>query len=189
MPDGDNGDDHSNQPRRAVRYLTLATFLLFAAIGSKHLSAQGGTLCATGEKVWFEADYVGSQRRIAVCGRPSGNDSIGTIRVLQKSGTGNDTGTANIRVMAKASGDRRASVFTIRRYTRFRTTYLKFSFADENEETVIYDSFADGQMATSMSQASLPNKSTPRETQLKQRSESLLLMGLERVVRILPFDE
>lgn len=189
MPDADNGDDHPTQPRRTVRCLALAAFVLFAPTGLNSLSAQEDTLCAADEKVWFEADYVGSQGRVAVCSRPRDNDSIGTIRVVQKSGSGEDAGTADIRVLAKAGGDRRASVFTIRRYTRFRTTYLKFSFTGQNEKTVIYDSFADGQTATSMKQASLPMKSAPREIQLKQRSGSLSLMGLESVVRNLPFDE
>ncbi len=189
MPDADNRDDQSTESRRGVRCLAIVAFILFATSSLMSLSAQDGTLCAPKEKVWFEADFVGSQGRIAVCSRPRDNDIIGTIRVLRKSGAGQDTGNADVRVMAEASGDRRASVFTIRRYTRFRTTYLKFSFTDRHRETVIYDSFDDGQTATSMKQVSLPQKSSPQEIQLEQRSGSLSLMGLESVVRKLPFDE
>lgn len=189
MRDADNRDNQSTWPRRAVQGLFAAALMVFIPSGLSSLSAQEQSLCAVNEKGWFEADYVGSQGMIAVCSRPEGNDAIGTIRVLQKTGTGKNVGTADIRVLAKASGDQRASVFTIRRYTRYRTTYLKFSFAGRHMETVIYDSFDDGQTATNMKRASLTTKSMPQEIQLKPRSESLSLMGLESVVRILPFDE
>lgn len=189
MRDADKRDDQSTWPRRAAQHLLVAGLVVFVPTGWSNLSAQEQSLCAAKEKGWFEADYVGSQGRIAVCGHPEGNDAIGTIRVLQRGGTGSDVGTADFRVLAKASGDQRASVFTIRRYTRYRTTYLKFSFAGRHMETVIYDSFDDGQTATSMKQTSLATQSTSEEIQLKPRSGSLSLMGLESVVRILPFDE
>lgn len=189
MREADNGGDQSTWSRREVQRLLIAALMLFVPIGWGGLSAQERSLCAANETVWFEAGYVGSQGMIAVCGNLEGDDATGTIRVLQKAGTGNDDRTADIRVLAEASGDQRASVFTIRRYTRYRTTYLKFSFADRHMETVIYDSFDDGQTSTSMKQTSLTTKSKSRETQLKPRSGSLSLMGLESVVRILPFDE
>lgn len=189
MREADNGGDRSIWSRRPVQRLLVAAVMLFVPISWGGFSAQERSLCAANETVWFEADYVGSQGMIAVCSRPKGNDAIGTIRVLQKAGMGNNVRTADIRVLAEASGDQRASVFTIRRYTRYRTTYLKFSFADRHMETVIYDSFDDGQTATSMKQDPLAANTATQEIQLKSRSASLSLMGLESVVRVLPFDE
>lgn len=189
MRAANKGDDRSTSPRRTIRRLLVAALVVIVPIGSSSLSAQEQSFCAGNEKSWFEADTIGSKGWIAVCSRPESNDAIGTIRVLQKAGTGSDSRSIGVRTLAKASGDQRASMFTIRRYTRYRTTYLKFSFADGNLETVIYDSFDNGQTATSMKQASMTAKTKSQEIQLRPRSASLSLMGLESVVRILPFDE
>ena len=163
---------------------TFALGALFATATS--VQPASPSLCATGETIHFEAGLAGSEGSIAVCSTPNDGDKIGTIRVLRSEGT---AGKADPAVLASASGDRRAAVFTIRRYTRPRTTYLKFSFMTDRDEVVLYDADDNGQRSVHMKETPRTGPAAPRETDLIPRSEPLSLMLLESVVKSLPFDE
>lgn len=170
--------------QRLFPFLILSLGTLCAAAFGAY--AAPPSLCTSGEKVHFEAGIAGSNDTIAVCSTPKDGDTIGTIRVLRSNAT---SGTAHAAVLARASGDKRATVFTIRRYTRPRTTYLKFSFMTEQGVVVLYDADDNGQRSAHMKETPRTGSAAPKETDLVPRSEPLSLMLLEPVVRTLPFDE
>lgn len=177
-------------PVAATLSLCCLTVLISLPVAETRAATPGKTsLCSANEKTWFEATFVGNAGAIAVCSLPDAGDPIGRIRVLQLTTSAAGSDKPLPVVIAEARGKARSSVFTIRRYTRPRTTYLKFELKNNRLKTVIYDSFEQGQTDTRMKEVPVDAKTEPRETVLRPQTEPLSLMGLEGVVQTLPFDE
>lgn len=169
----------------AITGLTIVLSLT-AADAQSATSAQN-TLCAPNEKTWFEASHMDGAGAIAVCSTPDGADEVGAIRVVRLSVDAD--GSHQPVVVAQAHGAARAQIFTIRRYTRPQTTYLKFEFKNDQVASVIYDTYADGETSTNLKETLTSGATAPQEFELKPHTEALSLMGLESVVKTLPFDE
>lgn len=186
----------SLQTRRARRRFSIAMTPALAALTALLSIATSGaqadttkTLCGPNEKIWFEAAYADDTGKIAVCSTPGGGDNIGTIRVLRLHRVSAGSNQPQPVVIARAKGAERAGVFTIKRYTRPQTTYLKFEFKNNLMTGVIYDAYDNGETSTSLKEIPAGANTTPREIELKPKTEALSLMALEGVVQTLPFDE
>ena len=93
-------------------------------------------------------------------------------------------------MLAEAGGDDRAKTFTLRRYTRPQTTYLKFEFTSKDGRRVaIYDDFADGETGTRVKLSTATDTSDPTPAAHVPPSEPLAIMALEPVVSAQPYDE
>ena len=150
-------------------------------------SAADASLCPAGDKVWYEADAKDAGLRIAVCSRPASGDEVGKISAY----SGKKTASGFERtVLAEAGGKDRARTFTLRRYTRPQTTYLKFEFTSKDGRRVaIYDDFADGETGTRVKLSMASDTSDPMAASHVPPSEPLAIMALEPVVSAQPYDE
>ena len=166
-----------------VALLAATTAILAAGTAS----AADASLCPAGDKVWYEADAEGAGLRIAVCSRPAAGDEVGKISVY----SGKKTASGFERtVLAEAGGKDRAKTFTLRRYTRPQTTYLKFEFtAADGRYVAIYDDFAGGETDTRVKLSKASDTSDPMTAAHVPPSEPLSLMALEAIVSAQPYDE
>ena len=151
--------------------------------------AQNTSLCGPQERVWFEASGPGGYSAFAVCSKPGGGDPIGTISARQVLLVSSGMHKPKTVVVAEASGEDRAEVFEIRRYTRPQTTYLKFSFRNDRVAVTIYDDYDNGETSTRLVETPLDGNAEPVEIVLRPSTEPLSLMGLEGAVASLPYDE
>lgn len=178
--------DRTEIRRAFVRATLIAPVFAIFALPAL---AQDASLCGPHEKAWFEALGPGGRSAFAVCSEPDDADPIGTIRAKQASLISSGMNEPRTIVVAEASGEERAAVFEIRRYTRPQTTYLKFSFRNDRIAVTIYDDYDNGETASRLVETPLDGDAEPAELVLRPETEPLSLMGLEAVVASLPYDE
>lgn len=147
--------------------------------------AAAESLCAAGESVWFDARAKGGETRISVCGAPKVNDQVAWLQFRE-----GVPGTVKFAWPEERAGSMRK--FTLRRYTRPRTTYLKFHFQiDGIDHAILEGHEADFDPPTSVSYRVMrvADETVLSETDLEPTTEELSLMGLEYHVRSAEFDE
>ena len=165
----------------------LTTLLAAAAVPFASAAAAQDSLCPPGDKVWYEAEMVDADMRIAVCSRPAAGEDVGRIAAY----SGNKiTGGSQRTLLAEAAGKDRAKSFVLRRYTRPHTTYLKFEFkAKDGRSVAIYDDFVAGEGDTRVAISANAGPSEPAAAVHVAPSEPLSIMTLEPVVSVQPYDE
>lgn len=142
-------------------------------------------LCSAGEKTWLLAVGEKSGKIIALCGGVKRNGDPAWLQFR----TG-QPGKPDLVFPARRAGSLKA--FTVRRYTRPRTTYHKFHFEKGGRSYAILENhIADGETpytATFRIRRTSDRTDISKET-LTMESPQLNLMRLEYHVRTKPFDE
>lgn len=150
-------------------------------------NAEEQSLCPVDGKVLYEADAADGSFRVAVCSEPDTSDSIGTISIY--SGTKAADGFTST-LLLQAQGKTREKAFVIRRYTRPQTTYLKFEFtAQDGRRYTIYDDFDNGQASTRVAWKKPSEGAGAEPADFVSVAAPLMLMSLEAVVSVQPYDE
>ncbi len=168
--------------RCGAQVMVFLTLLLFCASPSM---AADTSLCAASEKVWFNAQVKESSQLVSLCGAAPVR---GTVAWLQfRMGVPDD-----LSVIWPLGREGSARAFTLRRYTRFRTTYLKFEFRIGDQEFAILED--DVSEDTPQYSLRLRVRKAPGETELanhrlKSISKPLAMMRLGNHIRSLPYDE
>lgn len=155
---------------------------LMAFSGSGYASSG---LCGAGETAWFSAAVEGSEKTVSICGSAS----------LEGSGAWIDyrfgkPGQIELQFPPKPSGS--LDVFTVRRYTRFRTTYLKLEFDNGGYNYAIlefHEVDADPEYSATLRVRRNSDGNDVASFKLIPQSEPLNIMRLENHVRTEPFDE
>lgn len=172
------------RPADCLKSTALAAAVALAASSA---NAMQTSLCPDGDIVHYEADAADGSRRIAVCSTPGSADTIGAISVY--SGTKTSNGFAGT-LMVQANGAERRKTFVLRRYTRPQTTYLKFEFtARDGQRISIYDDFDNGETGTRVAWKEQTGDTGVEPSDFVSVSEPLMLMALEPVVSVQPYDE
>lgn len=163
-----------------MRKLALA-----AAFAAAAMPASAESLCAAGETAWFDARGKGGETRVSVCGAPKVNDRVAWLQFREGA-----PGAVTFAWPEKRAGS--TQKFTLRRYTRPRTTYLKFHFQiDGIDHSILEGHEADFDPPTSVSYRvmRISDETVLSETDLDPSTGELSLMGLEYHVRSAEFDE
>jgi hypothetical protein len=164
----------------------LATVFLCAVSTAAPVSVAAAGLCADDERTWFSAEVESSDDLVALCGPEAVDGVLAWLQFRQ-----GPPGQAALAWPEKRAGS--INAFTIRRYTRPRTTYLKLDFDRGNETYAILEGFEDVGGAT-MHDVGLRirrdrDETTDKNFELKPTTEPLVLMRLESFVPSAPFDE
>jgi hypothetical protein len=141
--------------------------------------------CGEGETVWFSAAVEGSSKLVSICGSAS----------LEAEGAWLEyrfgrPGEIELRFPAESAGS--LSAFTIRRYTRPRTTYLKLEFDNGGYNYAILEGHQadeDPQSTASLRVRRQSDGKDVADLDLVMSTEPLIMMRLENRVRTEPFDE
>ena len=161
--------------------------LVTASVCFTSSAAAEESLCPSGDKIWYEAETVDADLRIAICSHPAADDEVG--RIAAYIGTKGSSGSERT-LLAEADGKDRAKTFVLRRYTRPQTTYLKLTFTSKDGRRVaIYDDFAEGESDTRVALSESTDASEPAPATHVAPSEPLSIMALESVVSAQPYDE
>jgi len=141
--------------------------------------------CSAGETVYFSAAVDGSPKIVSLCGSADleGDDAWLQYRF-------GETGNIELRYPAENADFR--SAFTVRRYTRPRTTYLKFDFSNGGYTYAILEGYDADENPASTAFLRVRRDSDDEDVakfDLTMSSDPLNIMTLEYKVRTEPFDE
>lgn len=141
--------------------------------------------CGAGETVYFNAAVEGSPKIVSLCGSADleGDDAWLQYRF-------GEAGKIELRYPAENADFR--SAFTVRRYTRPRTTYLKFDFSNDGYTYAILEGYEADENPASTAFLRVRRDSDDEDVakfDLTMSSDPLNIMTLEYKVRTEPFDE
>ena len=175
---------------QTMQRITLRTACILASLMLLTANSDAGEpgdtgLCKFGEKVWFNAEVVDSDRLVSVCGAKRVNDRIGWLQF--RMGVPEDFTLAWPK---QRKGSTKA--FTYRRYTRYRVTLLKLGFQiDGREYAILEDDVSEDkpvyELLFRVRQAS--DKKVLESYKLISATEPLALMRLENYVPTKDYDE
>lgn len=172
--------------------LTLALALAALAGSARIAAAQTATVqvaaashCGAGETIYFNATVDGSPKIVSLCGSASleGDGAWLEYRFGAPGHVELQYPSANADLM---------SAFTVRRYTRPRTTYLKLEFDNAGYNYAILEGHGadeDPQSTASLRVRRLSDGEDVADLDLAMSTEPLSIMQLEYKVRTEPFDE
>ena len=167
-----------------IRTFTLALGLAIAAsAGIAH--AAGNSHCGAGETTWFNATVDGASKQVSICG--SASLEGGSAWLQYRFGK---PGDIDLQYPKNHAGS--MSAFTIRRYTRPRTTYLKLDFVNGGYTYAILEGFGADEDPQSTATLRVTRNSDGAEAaslDLAMTTEPLNIMQFEYKVRTEPFDE
>jgi hypothetical protein len=141
--------------------------------------------CGAGETIYFNAAVDGSPKVLSLCGSASleGNGAWLEYRF-------GEAGDVELRYPSGNADP--MSAFTVRRYTRPRTTYLKLDFSNKGYTYAILEAFdadEDPQSNVSLRVRRDSDGKDVADLDLVMSTEPLNIMQLENKVRTEPFDE
>lgn len=140
------------------------------------------TLCTGEDWVVFNATSDASGKIVSIC-MTEGDDSTPSHLTYRFGRPG------AVELIYPPSGADWSEKFTFRRYTRPRTTYLKFEFTNDEHNYEILDGGDDEGAYTGLRVVRVDDGEILTEQQLTPATEPLSLMQLEDLVRTEPFDE
>jgi hypothetical protein len=163
----------------------LAIALLPAVLKAGPASAVEPSHCAAPDKTWFNAKVTGSAKVVSICGSASLAEPTSWLEYrFGKIG--------HIELSFPQSRSGSLSDFTLRRYTRPRTTYLKFEFDNGGYNYAILEEFNADYEPHSAAQLRVRGDSHGPDIHnfaLTMTTPPLSLMALEPFVRKAPFNE
>jgi len=165
--------------------LALALAALAGSAQSAAAQTASASHCGAGETIYFNAAVDGSPKVVSLCGSASleGNGAWLENRF-------GEPGDVELRYPSGNADP--MSTFTIRRYTRPRTTYLKLDFSNKGYTYAILEAFdadEDPQSNVSLRVRRDSDGKDVADLDLVMSTEPLNIMLLENKVRTEPFDE
>jgi hypothetical protein len=194
----DTGPGKGSTRRKIMKTRFSLSLALAALAGSVQIAtaqtaaAQTATVqvaaashCGTGETIYFNAAVDGSPKIVSLCGSASleGDGAWLEYRFGAPGHVELQYPSANADLM---------SAFTVRRYTRPRTTYLKLEFDNGGFNYAILEGHGadeDPQSTASLRVRRLSDGEDVTDLDLVMSTEPLSIMQLEYKVRTEPFDE
>ncbi len=140
-----------------------------------------GTHCAPEDGVWFNARVAGRDKVVSICEHEPEDDSPNQLSYRYGA-------LGDIELQFPAS-EPSFEEFTLRVYTRYRTTYLKFDFGRDGYEYAILEGDDDGDYGAWLRVRKTSDDTVLAEHRLEVESKPFHLMLLGDRVREEPFDE
>lgn len=139
------------------------------------------THCAPEDAVWFSAKIAGRNKVVSICEHEPEDDSPNQLSYRYGA-------LGDIELQYPAS-EPSFKEFTLRVYTRARTTYLKFDFGKDGYEYAILEGDDDGDYGAWLRVRKTSDDTILAEHKLDVESKPFHLMLLGDRVRQEPFDE
>lgn len=140
-----------------------------------------GSHCAPEDGVWFNAKVAGRDTVVSICEHEPEDDSPNQLSYRYGA-------LGDIELQYPAS-EPSFKEFTLRVYTRARTTYLKFDFGKDGYEYAILEGDDDGDYGAWLRVRKTSDDTVLAEHKLDVESKPFNLMLLGDRVREEPFDE
>ena len=159
----------------------LTIIMALSAIGTAF--AADGSHCTGSESAVFSATLQGSDSIISLCADNADAASWLQARIGKP-------GEPEVVFPAKKSGSLKK--FTVRRYTRPQTTYLKLEFDHDGRNYAVFeffDALSDPREGSNLRIRRISDGSDLSDTPLERASDPLSLMRLENQVTTAEFDE
>jgi len=167
------------------RAAVLSALLALATATPPAAGAETAHLCEAGETVWLAARTMESGDLLSLCGVRDPADKASWLQFRLRR-----PGVAELRVPADTV--RSVQAFTIRRYTRPRTTYLKLEIAGAGHRYVILEDFEADRTPPYGAWLRIVNAAdgaTVSSEKLRMLTEPLNMMRLELFVLSEPYNE
>jgi len=162
----------------------IALGLVLAATAGTVQAAETGH-CGSGETSWFNAAVEGTGKMVSICGSAS-LDAAGAWLDYRFGKPG------NVELQFPGDHANSLSAFTIRRYTRPGTTYLKLDFTNGGYTYAILEGFEAGSDPESTATLRVRRNSDGMDVasfDLRLLTDPLNMMRFEDKVPTEPFDE
>lgn len=172
----------NRQTLRAARTMALLAPLLLAPAAG--MTDDTG-LCAPREKIWFNARVAESGQLVSVCGAEIVNDEVAWVQFRM-----GVPGKIELAYPKQRNGS--AQAFTFRRYTRYRTTYLKLGFRIGDRDYAILEYDVSDESPPYLLELRIRRASDEAvlaKHTLQPVTAPLGMMRLENYVRTAPYDE